>query len=130
MPQNVILPEVRNMSAIERSEAAMRVALGSPEKMKAWLQASKRTWLIFNAPQMVDALPWPDGVHALMQIVAAYRDLRSTIPTGDTENIDGVSVRKYHGETLTVPEMDRCIRDLIGQITEMDPTWSLERDPA
>jgi hypothetical protein len=102
----------------------------SPEKMREWLEASGRVWLVFNAPQLVEALPWPEGMNAFMQIVAAYRDHRSTIPTGDTEEVNGVPTRLYHGDTLTAVELDRCIRYLIGQITELDPTWTLERDPA
>jgi len=130
MTQEFLLPEVRKMSEIERSKAAMDTGMQSPAKMKQWLSASGRTWLVLNSVHLVDSFKWPEGGEHFQNMVAAYRDLRSTIKTGETENIDGVSVEKCHGETLTVPEMDRCIRDLIGQITEMDPTWSLERDPA
>jgi len=127
---DVTHPQVRAMSPIERSEAAMRVAMQSPEKLKTWLQASGRQWVVLNGPQLIDALPWPEGVQAFMHVVAAYRDHRSTIPTGETENVGGEKVDLYHGEVLTLTELDRCIRFLIGKATELDSTWTLGRDPS
>ena len=118
------------MSAAERMEAALRTSMASPEKLMQWLEASGRVWLVFNSRQLVQALPWPEGASAFAQIVAAYRDHRSTIPTGDTETIDGQVVPKFYTETLTVTELDRAIRYLITQASTLDPTWSLNRDPA
>jgi len=127
---NILHPTIRDMSVIERSEAAMRTAMASPEKLKEWLNASGRTWLVLNGVQLVDSLPWPTGVNAFMEVIAAYRDHRSAIPTGDTEKIGGGEVARYHTEALTLIELDRCIRFLIGQATALDSTWTLERDPA
>ena len=127
---DLTLPENRNLTPEERMQAALRVSLSSPEKLIQWLEASGRTWIVFNARQLVDALPWPDGVSAFMQCVAAYRDHRSTIPTGETETVSGQEVPKFHTEALTVDELDRAIRFLISQASAQDPTWSLERPPA
>lgn len=127
---DVTHPSVKTLTPEERIQASLRVAMSSSEKLIAWMEASGRTWIVFNSRQLIEALPWPEGVSAFAQIIAAYRDHRSTIPTGDTETIDGVVVPKYHTETLTVTELDRAIRFLIAQASAIDPMWSLGRDPA
>jgi hypothetical protein len=124
------LPENKSLSAEERIQASLRTAMASPEKLIQWLEASGRSCVVFNARQLVEALPWPEGVSAFAQIVAAYRDHRSTIPTGETETIAGKVVDKFHTEALTVTELDRAIRYLISQASTLDSTWSLDRDPA
>lgn len=133
--EDVVLSDVKRMSKEEMSQAKMRVAMQSVEHLKRWLEASGRRWLVFPAMELVDALPWPSGVEALMQIVAAYRDHRAAIPSGRTEKIfDPVSheelvIPVMKGETLEVAELDRAIRYLIGQITERDSSWKLENPP-
>lgn len=131
---DVTHPSNKGLTPEERMTAALRTGMASPDKLTQWLEASGRSWLVFNARQLVESLPWPDGVSALAQIIAAYRDHRSTIPTGETETIETpkgpVQVAKFHGEVLSVPELDRAIRYLITQASTQDPTWSLERDPA
>ena len=123
-------PSIAGMSAEERMQSALRTSMASPEKLIQWLEASGRAWLVFNARQLVQALPWPDGASAFAQIVAASRDHRSTVSTGETETINGVTVPRFHTEALTVIELDRVIRYLITQASTLDPTWSLDRDPA
>jgi len=124
--QSVEHPIVRNMSTIERSEAQMRVAMQSPEKLKKWVRESGRQWLVFNTLELVDALPWPEGVGTLMQLIACYRDHRATLETGEYEEIGGQQVPVMKGEYLEVAELDRAIRYLIGKVTEKDPSWTLE----
>ena len=51
-------------------------AMKSPEHLRGWLEASGRRWLVFDGIELIKALPWPAGVDALMQIIAAYRDER------------------------------------------------------
>jgi len=108
-------PIVRSMTAVERSEAQMRIGQQSPEKFKQWLEASGRTWLVFNAAMFVDAA-WPEGCRLLQILVANYRDHRA-------------GLREPLPETLTLEELDRAIRYLIGQATSLDPQWSLSNDP-
>lgn len=112
-------PEVRHMSAVERSEAQMRVAEQSPEHMKRWLADSGRTWIVFNGPMLVDSMDsliWGEKVRELQLLIANYRDHRAGLP-------DPLP------ETLTVDELDRAIRYLVGQITDLEPTWTLESAP-
>jgi hypothetical protein len=124
-----------NLQPIEISEHQMRTAMQSPSHLREWLEKSGRQWLVLNGLHLVDALPWPTGAEALTQIIACYRDHRSVIATGETKmEVDPrtkqqVEVEVYHPETLTVTELDRAIRYLVGQITELKPGWALT-DPA
>lgn len=125
----------RNKSAIELSEEQLRIAVKDRAHLKEWLHASGRQWLVLNGDHLVDALPWPDGVETFMQIVACYRDHRATIDTGEkaliknptTGNLE--EVLTFYPETLTLTEMDRAIRWLVGQITNLDSDWKLENPP-
>lgn len=127
--------EERQISAVELSERQMRVAMTSPSHLKRWMHESNRRWVVLNGDHLVDALPWPDGVESFMQLVACYRDHRSTLPTGDTEVVVHPETGKkhevplYHPETLTVTELDRAIRWMIGQVTALDATWRIENEP-
>jgi len=123
------------LSLQEQSERLLRVAIKDADHLKAWLEKSGRRWLVFNALELVDALPFPDGVDTLIQLIACYRDYRSVQPTGRVEAIKEptlggtVHAPVYKGETLEVEELDRAIRYLIRQITDVDPEWSLNNEP-
>jgi hypothetical protein len=128
-------PDIKGMTAEERMAAVLRTSITSPDHLKRWLEQSGRRWLVLDSVQLVEALPWPDGVSALAQILAALRDHRFAIPTGefetqyDSEKKCDVRVPLHHTEQLEVCELDRAIRYLIGQITEKDSAWSLENQP-
>jgi len=125
----------KQLSAVEASERRMKVAIKSSAHLKQWLQASGRRWLVFNGEHLVDALPWPDGVQALIQMVACYRDHRSTLNTGELQLVENpetgemLETSLFYPETLTLTEMDRVIRYLVGQITSLDSDWKLENEP-
>lgn len=124
--------EEEKLTLEEQSKRLLNVSIKDPEHLKQWLKQTGRSFLIFDAGDLVDSLPWPDGVDALVQIIACYRDHRAVKPTGrvaqETEAVLGktVEVPTYKTDTLEVEEMDRLVRYLIGQITEREPTWSLE----
>lgn len=66
--------------------AGERVAVKTPDHLKQWLRETGRTTLIFNALDLVDALPWPSGVEALINIINCYQQHRipkdkSDLPT-------------------------------------------------
>jgi hypothetical protein len=115
----------------EQSKRLLRIAIQDPEHLKRWLEESGRSWLVFNSLDLVDALPFPDGVDAFMQLIACYRDYRSAIPSGRTETIMDPTLGKevttsiMKTDNLEVEELDRAIRFLIGQITELDPSWDI-----
>jgi len=128
-------PSVRQMSAVEKSEAQIRIAMKDPEHLKRWLEESGRRWVVFAAKDLVDALPWPEGINAFVQIVQAYRDHRAAQPSGrkakvwDEHAHAMVEVPEMKGELLEVEELDRAIRFLISQITAKEPSWKLEDPP-
>lgn len=103
------------------TEAQRRTALAEPERLLAWLQATGRNWLVFDAVALVKSLPYPDGVRALQGLIACYASSRMAKPVAPGETLQT--------EMLTVPEMDRAIRWLITQASMRDPTWRLENDP-
>lgn len=113
-------------------ERAAAVAMSSPEHMKEWLEKSGRRWMVFNGMELIDALPWPEGVQEVMDVISLYRNHRRTIPSGRTETIIEPVTRKEvtlplcKDEHLELEELDRCVRYLIAQIYELDPKWSLE----
>jgi hypothetical protein len=121
------------------SPAALRTAMTDPEHLKRWLIESGRPFLIFLAQDLVDALPFPEGLQALAGIRDSYREHRRKIATGDTEtqtyhdDVVGddveVEVALYKDDTLELAEIDRAIRYLVGLATEKDPSWSLSNPP-
>ncbi len=131
-------PSVRNMSDTQRLQAQVNVAMGSPGKMKEWLQESGRRWLVLDALELVDALPWPHGVKDFMFMLSCLSAHRSVIPSTTGETVDQqdpraspgkgrvIEVPKGKSETLELVELDRAIRYLIGLASSMDSSWSLE----
>lgn len=117
------------------SQEQINTAMRGPDHLKYWMEASGRRWLVLNGLELVEALPWPSGVEAFMQVVMAYRDHRRTIDSGRTELVEEpvsgemVDVPVYKDENLEVEELDRAIRYLAGQIREKLPDWSLEQAP-
>jgi SAM-dependent MidA family methyltransferase len=117
------------------SQEQLNTAMRSPTHLKQWLEATHRRWLVFNAMELMDALPWPSGVEAFMQVVMAYRDHRRTIDSGRTELVEEpltgeqVEVPVCKDENLEVEELDRALRYLVAEIRAKMPAWSLERAP-
>jgi hypothetical protein len=113
---------------------AVRTAMKDPSHLREWLEASGRRWLVFDALDLVEALPWPAGVEALIEIINCYRDHRRCQPSGrvrveETDVLGKVEVPVMKSDQLEIEELDRCIRYLIGLASNRDPKWSLERPP-
>jgi hypothetical protein len=127
---NLDHPSIRNMSEIEKSEAQMRVAMESPNHLKEWLLASGRQWIVLDSLELVDALSWPEGVEALIQILAAYRDHRATISSGEVETQkhpdtgEEIRVPLMKGEVLGLEERKRATQSMVVEIRKEEPTWS------
>ena len=119
----------------EQFQRLFRVSIKDPEHLKRWLDESGRRWLVFDAIDMVDALPFPDGLNSLIQIIACYRDHRSIKPSGRVEKQadptlgNEVDVPIMKTDVLEPDEIDRAIRFLVGQITELVPDWDLNNTP-
>jgi hypothetical protein len=124
-----------DMTPEERIEAIANVSMKDKQHLKRWLQASGRTWMVFNSLELVDSLRWPDGIDILMQLIARYRDHRASLETGRYETQrhpttgEEIQVPISKGEVLEPEELDRAIRALVTQMKERDPTWTLEKTP-
>lgn len=70
------------MPAASDNDQAPKVPLLTKEQLKSWLAQTDRKYLVLYAPDLVEALTFPDGVEVLQQMLAAYRDLRRTRETG------------------------------------------------
>ncbi len=115
------------------SPEQLAVAMKDPGHLKQWLEASGRRYMVFPAMELVDALPWPGGHEALLQIIAAFRDHRRVMETGryafeeHPVTHEKVKVPVYKSELLEPEEVDRAIRYLVERMLEHDPSWSLEK---
>lgn len=114
-----------------RLERAMKAAMASPEHMKLWLQESGRRWLVFDALELIDALPWPGGVQEIMDLISIYTNQRHKMTSGRMEKQEVmnqvVDVPIFKSARLELPELDRVIRFLVAQAVKWDPSWSLEK---
>ena len=123
---------VEQLTAKEAAERLERISIKDAEHLKKWLASSGRRWIILDSQDLVDSLPYPAGIEMFMEAIEHYRRFRSTKESGRVEKqldptlgieID-IPIKKT--DTLEVEEMDRAIRFLVGQITEIDPSWSLD----
>lgn len=113
------------------TEAQQNTAIKDPEHLKRWLAATGRRYLVLNTFDLVDGLPWPDGVAAFMQCIDAYRDHRRGMAITRTIVVNGVEREEpsQKDEFLEIEELDRAIRMLIGEASKRDPNWKLENPP-
>jgi len=129
------IKSVKDMDEHQRIMARERVSISDPDHLKRWLEESNRKWLVLDSSELVDALPWPEGVAALMQILMARAHHRAAMSTGRTKlekspitgQTEAVPVSRT--EELEIEELDRAARYIISLASELDPSWSLENPP-
>lgn len=113
------------------TDALTRVSMKNPHHLKQWLEASGREFLIFRSEDLVDSLPWPDGVNMLMQLIAYYRIRRRVLPNGEHEvqshpvTLEKMEVPLMKDDLPTLEEMDVLVRSMVGKILEINPEWKL-----
>jgi hypothetical protein len=128
----VLLEDAQGLSGKEKLDRLSRVAMTCPKHLKAWLHETGRRWLIFDALELVDSLPFPEGVDSLIQLIACYRDHRRAIATGRFESCTDpvlgvpVDIPVGKGEGLEVEEMEQVVKYVIRQIVERHPGWTLD----
>ncbi len=119
-------------------EVADSIAIRSPAHLKQWLHASGRAFIIFDANDLVDGLPWPDGVDAMIQLCEAYRqqrcvDIAEERPCKRCGKKPVDSCPECHGYGRTIrmksdmlepDEMKKVVEFLMLQIRLADPNWS------
>lgn len=117
-----------------------RVSIKSAAHLKAWLIASGRQFIVFPSGDLVDALPWPGGVEALIQIVEAFRQHRVSLGVewaacpraalhraGQTCDIcrnQNQIVARTKTDALELDEMKAAAVFLLNQVREKEPTWN------
>lgn len=132
-------------AAVASTLASDQTAIRDPEHLKAWLLATHRDFVIFQACDLVDALEWPTQVTALSAIISAYRQHRNgqaaeTVPcprkhgagTGAGTSKDvctlchnhGIVVTRGKDETLELDEMKEAVSWLLAKIHAKDPTFT------
>jgi hypothetical protein len=116
------------------------IAIKDAGHLKRWLVESGRQWVVLKSPDLIDALPWPDGVDILMQVIEAYRQHRVTVPVDyapcpklkvhqkgrvcDLCANTGQVIVRSKSDLLEVDEMKEACVWLINQIREKDKTWN------
>ena len=130
----------------EPSKAALvSTSMQNPEHLLRWLQQSGRRYMVLDTKDLSEALVksygWPDGAAIIQDMLARYKEHRSSQfydyergPDGKkilTRDVAGreVPVGKPKSDQLTLVEVDRAIRQLVQQATEMDQKWSLDNSP-
>ena len=122
------------------SEVAKSIAIQSPVHLKQWLHASGRAFIVFDANDLVDGLPWPEGVDAMIQLCEAYRQQRCADVAEQTPCTRCARKPKVspscpechgHGHTVRMKsdmmepdELKKVVEFLMMQIRLADPNWS------
>lgn len=83
----------------------VRVSMGDPNKLKEWVEASGRKYILLNASDLIDALDWPEGCIQFQRLIESYREYRSTLPTGRTERQQDPKTRKIVEVSITKAEV-------------------------
>lgn len=99
----------------ELSRAQDAVAVKDPEHLIRFLVGSDLSYLVFHAPTLVRGLPWPTGVDALMQVIAAYNSERRLDDTGwatQSAQDAAVPVPITKDDRLFLGEIDDAIAQL------------------
>ncbi|MFA4944418.1 MAG: hypothetical protein WC789_06930 [Lentisphaeria bacterium] len=116
----------------EVQENIGRSALASPEKLKAWLAASRRSFVVFDSLHLADSLPWPDGVREFTALVDRYRQHRErALPPRPKEGEDLLGHPSVGmvcmTDVLEPEELDRLVHWAASLLLEVDPGWTFER---
>lgn len=100
------------------------------EELKAWAEASGREFIVFRTSDLIDALPYPEGVEQFQQIIRAYGRHRSVIASDRSESVPerGASGNRSipcgRRDALDAEEKKRLVLILIGEIQANEPGWA------
>jgi hypothetical protein len=101
------------MSDREKAQARENISVKSAGQLKEYLLASNRKYVVFKTDDLIDSLPWPDGVNFFIQCVTAYRDQRLTIESG---RVDAEGNPIYKSDDLEKDELIEAVSWLREQI--------------
>lgn len=74
-------PDLKSVLKVEAPETP-QAGFRDKAHLKAWLMASDRQFLVLNTADLVDAMPFPDGVELVQQVIAAYSQHRAMRESG------------------------------------------------
>lgn len=95
------------------------------EELKAWAQASGRTYLIMRMDELIDSLPYPEGAEKLQDVVQAYERHRAMMPSELTDQPGdrcGQKIDASRGKGACLEPSE--IRDLIAFLQSQLPAHS------
>lgn len=111
----------------------------SPNHLKQWLSASGRRYLLMPMDELVDALPWPEGIETLMGLIECFRQYRCArvVESRPCERCaarrdavksctwcGGFGVYNRLGTDMLEPdELKAVVEFLVTQIRTTEPTW-------
>lgn len=117
-----------------------RAAIRSPNHLKQWLAASGRRYIIMKTDELVDSLPWPEGVEALIHLIECYRQLRCTrvVETTPCPRCKGKPAavqdcsacgqlgiyNRLGSDVLEQSEVKEVIQFLLQHVQTTEPDWS------
>ena len=87
------------------AEEQVRVSMGDPNKLKEWVEASGRKYILLNASDLIDAMGWPDDCIQFQRLIEAYREYRSTVPTGRFEKQQDPKTKQWVDVSITKAEV-------------------------
>lgn len=95
------------------------------EQLVHWLHETGRRYLVFRAEDLVRSLTL-EGIGTLMDVIAAYRGYRESVPADRMESFTGevhgqtVVEPAYKNEILEADEMRELVADLQNQIADLE----------
>lgn len=103
------------------------------EHFRRWIQATSREFLILHSKDLIDSLTFaPENLEIVQQIISCYRQHRGQIAYDtrrEQEPTTGewIDVPVFKDDRLVLAEKDRLVRQLIGELKDVLPDWSIDQ---
>jgi hypothetical protein len=116
----------------EAQQLLAKQALSNPEALKRWLRESGRQFVVLAAQDLVNSLPWPEGVRKFTEVVEAYRGYRLTQPSAKAEmgrDLLGkpCEIVTMKSDALDPVELNCLVHWAAAQLLEYDPGWTFQK---
>lgn len=96
---------------------ARRNGMASPQHLKDWLRKTRRHFVVLKSDDLVDSLPWPDGVESIIEIIECYRQHRA-VKTVDDFDENGAPYKRAMDDRLELQELYSLREFVADLITE------------
>lgn len=114
---------------IDMHNPQLAVAVKSAEQLRDFLVRADRKYLVLNALDLLDCLPWPHAATDAMQLVSMYRDHRRVMESGWVEPVttdasktrdDGVLPAAYRDPVTREAVLRESAPVMMGELLEPD----------